>query len=262
MNLPIRLRPTPYEKVWGTPLTQPWLRNPLNRKIGEIWFEASKEWPLLVKLLFTSEKLSVQVHPDDNYARAHGEPRGKTEMWHVLRAEPGAQVAVGLREPLTADQLREASISGEIEHLLNWVSARVGDTFFIPAGTVHAVGAGLVLCEVQQFSDVTYRLYDYGRPRPLHLDDAIAVSITVANPPLTQPSGPVLANCQYFQTERLSVSGAATIDARPKTTLCVAVEGEGRIAGQPFQAGEAFEVPPGGDPFEIESPHAIFVIAS
>ena len=262
MNLPIRLRPTPYEKVWGTPLTQPWLQNPLNRNIGEIWFEASKEWPLLVKLLFTSEKLSVQVHPDDLYAQAHGEPRGKTEMWHVLRAEPGAMVALGLREALTSEQLRAASLSGEIERLLNWVPARVGDTFFVPAGTIHVVGAGLVMCEVQQFSDVTYRLYDYGRPRPLHLDDAVAVSILQPSPTRIQPTGPLLVECPYFRTELLRVTGSVTFSPRPKTTLCVAIEGEGQFAGQAFHAGEAFEVPPNSDPFEIESSGATILIAS
>lgn len=262
MNLPIRLCSTPLEKVWGTPLTQPWLQNSARQAIGEIWFEASAEWPLLIKLLFTSAKLSVQVHPDDAYAQAHGELHGKTEMWHVLRAEPGAQVALGLRERLTPARLREASLSGEIETLLNWVPAKVGDTFFVPAGTIHVVGAGLVLCEVQQLSDVTYRLYDYGRPRPLHLDDAIAVAILDPYPPVVQPEGPILVDCRYFRTERLEVTGSAVFPARLKTALCVAIEGEGMIAGQPFQPGEAFEVPAGGDAFEIQSPKASFIIAA
>ena len=126
--------------------------------------------PLLVKLLFTSDNLSVQVHPGDAYAREHHNSRGKTEMWHILRAEPEAKIALGLRERVTPERLREAAQSGEIMELLNWVPARPGDTFFVPAGTIHAIGGGLALCEMQQHSDITYRLYDYGRPRELHLE--------------------------------------------------------------------------------------------
>ena len=114
-----------------------------------------------MKLLFTSERLSVQVHPDDG----EDGPRGKTEMWHILEAEPGAAIALGFREPITRERLREATRTGEIERLLNWMPVKAGETYFTPAHTVHAIGAGIVLCEIQQNSDVTYRLWDYGRPR-------------------------------------------------------------------------------------------------
>ena len=166
---PLRLTPSFREKIWGSTRLEPWFPNS-ERKIGEVWFEGVDHLPLLIKFLFTSEKLSVQVHPDDDYARVHHDSRGKTEMWHILAAEPGARIAAGFREPITTDQLTAAALSGEIEDLLAWFEAMPGDTFFIPAGTVHAIGAGLVLCEIQQHSDVTYRLYDYGRPRELHLD--------------------------------------------------------------------------------------------
>ncbi len=133
--------------------------------------------PLLVKFLFTSDNLSVQVHPNDEYAAKHHEgSRGKTEMWHILRAEPGAKIAFGVRVPVTKEELRTAAESGAIVDLLNWIPVRPGETYFIPAGTVHAIGGGLVICEVQQLSDVTYRLYDYkrvdkdGKERELHLD--------------------------------------------------------------------------------------------
>ncbi len=117
--------------------------------------------PLLIKFLFTTEAL----------VRFRCIPEGKTEMWHILAAEPGAKIAAGFRVPITEQKLRESAVSGEIEELLEWFEARPGDTFFIPAGTVNAIGAGLTLCEIQQWSDVTYRLFDYGRPREMHLDE-------------------------------------------------------------------------------------------
>ena len=131
-----------------------------------------------MKLLFTSERLSVQVHPDDG----EDGPRGKTEMWHILRAEPGATIALGFREPITRERLRGIRRSGEIEQLVHWIPVQAGETYFTPAHTVHAIGGGIVLCEIQQISDVTYRLYDYGRPRELHLDKAAPISDLGAHP--------------------------------------------------------------------------------
>ena len=190
---------TLHEKVWGSVNTEPWLP-PTGKKIGEAWFEKVEEIPLLIKLLFTTEKLSVQVHPADDYAQKHHNSPGKTEMWHILAAEPGAKIAAGLRESLTPERLREASLSGEIMDLLAWHDAKPGDTFFIPAGTVHAIGEGLTLLEVQQYSDVTYRLYDYGRPRELHLDHGCAVSCTEPYDPRVQ----IPFSCPYFAIDRRS----------------------------------------------------------
>ncbi len=157
----------------------PWYLNSAQKKIGEVWFEA--DLPLLVKFVFTSERLSVQVHPNDEFAAAHENSRGKTEMWYVLRADPGARLAIGFREAISRERLRESALSGEIEQLLNWIEVQAGDAFFVPAGTVHAIGGGLALCEIQQHSDITYRLYDYGRPRELHLDKAMQVAFTDAS---------------------------------------------------------------------------------
>ncbi|MDQ1470667.1 MAG: mannose-6-phosphate isomerase [Bryobacterales bacterium] len=255
-----KLATTPYDKVWGSPRTEPWLANPAGRKIGEIWFAASAEVPLLLKLLFTSECLSVQVHPNDDYAREHENSRGKTEMWHILRADPGAEVALGLRERLSRERLREASLSGEIETLLNWVPARKGDTFFVPAGTIHAIGGGLVLCEVQQLSDVTYRLYDYGRPRELHLDRGMDVSDTT--PRNCDSSSTLPVECEYFRTERVPVTGVVRCAPRKKNTLYVALEGEGCIGSEPFRAGDAWEITAGSEPFQIESSGAAFLVTS
>ena len=166
------------EKPWGRTALPPPFGDTGGRRIGEIWFADPdrRDLPLLVKYIFTSEKLSVQVHPGDAEAHARGLPRGKTECWYILHAEPDARLGLGLREPLSPTALRAAALDGSIEALMDWKPARAGDFFFVPAGTVHAIGGGLSLIEVQQNSDVTYRLYDYGRPRELHLEDGVAVS--------------------------------------------------------------------------------------
>src|SRR5438128_9591375 len=167
-----RLTPVLHEKVWGRTRLAPWFPDS-DRPIGEARYGVEgRDLPLLVKLLFTSEKLSLQLHPDDG----EDGPRGKTEMWHILEAEPGATIALGFREPITRERLVESARSGEIERLVNWIPVQPGETYFTPAHTVHAIGAGIVLCEIQQNSDVTYRLYDYGRPRELHLEKAAAIS--------------------------------------------------------------------------------------
>ena len=153
-----------HEKVWG--------RTRCGMRLGEIWFRLR---PLLLKFIFTSEKLSVQVHPGDEYAARHDHSLGKTECWYVMDTEPGARLAVGLRQPLSTAELRAAVNDGSIEKELNWLEVRSGDFVFVPWGTVHAIGAGLTLCEIQEFSDMTYRLYDYGRPRELHLEKAMDV---------------------------------------------------------------------------------------
>lgn len=161
------------EKPWGRDALPAPFHTPVGRRIGEIWFEPPPELAkLLVKYIFTTEKLSVQVHPSDAQLPGHG----KEECWLVIDAEPDAALGIGFTEPLGADAMREAAIHGTIEQLLEWHSVRPGDFFTIPAGTVHAIGAGVSLIEVQQNSDVTYRLYDYGRPRELHLDEAVAVA--------------------------------------------------------------------------------------
>lgn len=255
---PRRLASHPHEKVWGSVETEPWLRNPERRQIGEIWFPASDSVPILVKLLFTSDNLSVQVHPQDEYAQRHHGSRGKTEIWHILRSEPGAKVAIGLREKIAPERLRSAALSGEIMDLLNWMPARAGDTFFVPAGAVHAIGGGLTLCEIQQHSDVTYRLYDYGRPRELHLDHAIEVSI----PGPFEARTTLPFECPYFRAEKFTVSGSQPIGSPVRNTLLLALEGTGAIAGEPVEAGEAWELPAGMAPVEIVSAGGVFMATS
>jgi len=255
------------EKVWGTPKTSPWHDNPAASPIGEIWFGASDSVPLLVKLLFTSDNLSVQVHPDDAYALTRHQSRGKTEMWHILRADPGAKIAVALKESITPGHLRQASLSGEIMDLLNWIEVLPGQTYFVPAGTIHALGAGLAVCEVQQHSDVTYRLYDYGRPRELHLDHGIAVSQlcpydAFVKPLDLSPAKQLLAESQYFRTEKWTVKGVLGVPNPAKPTIYIALEGEGTIAGTDFRAGEAFEAAADTQGFDIAGESAVFLVTS
>jgi mannose-6-phosphate isomerase len=164
------------EKPWGRTRLPEIFRPAPGEKIGEIWFEADRDLPLLAKYLFTSERLSVQVHPDDDQARERGLPSGKSECWYVLDAEPDAAIGLGLRRAVSGEELRSAALDGSILDLIDWHTVSPGDFFYVPAGTVHAIGGGISLLEFQQNSDVTYRLYDYGRPRELHVDDAVAVS--------------------------------------------------------------------------------------
>jgi mannose-6-phosphate isomerase len=205
------------EKVWGRDTLPPPFTAPDGERIGEIWFEPPEEMPdLLVKYLFTSEKLSVQVHPSDDEAPAGS--RGKEECWLVLSADPGAQLAVGFKREVSSDQIRAAALDGSIEDLLAWHDVGPGDFVYLSAGTVHAIGAGLSLIEVQQNSDITYRLYDYGRPRELHLDEGIAVADGVPHSPAMRRHLPdrgslTLVDGPYFRLDRIEGQpDAATVE--------------------------------------------------
>jgi mannose-6-phosphate isomerase len=245
-STPVRLSTRALEKVWGAVDLAPWFPSD-GRKIGEIWFEA--DLPLLIKFVFTSGALSVQVHPNDAFAQQHENSRGKTEMWYILRADPGAQLAVGFKKTITPERLRESAVSGEIEKLLNWIPVSAGDAFFIPAGTVHAIGAGLAICEIQQYSDITYRLYDYGRPRELHLEKAAQVSSldAVEAKPTMLP-----IDCPYFHTElaRITLPLEYTPEAQ-RFHVLIFLSGLGTIGDQSFQEGQAWLVPAGSQPFTI-----------
>lgn len=189
-------------KPWGRTVLPAPFTNPGNARIGEIWFEAATgtALPLMIKYLFTSEKLSIQVHPGDAQAQAMGLASGKEECWLVLDAEPGATLGIGTLRPLGGADLRAAALNGEIEALMDWKPVQRGDFFYIPAGTVHAIGAGVSLIEIQQNADITYRLYDYGRPRELHLDDGVAVSKAA---PYSHP----LARRVDFAADQMLVDG-------------------------------------------------------
>jgi mannose-6-phosphate isomerase len=161
-------------------------------------------------------------------------------MWHVLAAEPGAVIGLGLREHITRERLREAALSGEIERLINWVEAHPGDTFYVEAGTIHAIGAGLTVCEIQQNSDVTYRLYDYGRRRELHLDHGVTVAS--CEPYYGRVRLPL--DCDFFLTEELRWTGQHTYrSAGPGEHFLIVLEGSGTMEGEAFTAGEVWSVP-------------------
>lgn len=172
--LPIRQ----VEKPWGKDVLPAPFVTPEGQRIGEIWFEPPAALPdLLVKYIFTSEKLSVQVHPSDAQTLARGIGRqGKEECWLIIAAEPGATLGIGFDQSIGEEAMRAAAVDGSIEGVMTWHAVKPGDFFYIPANTVHAIGAGVSLIEVQQNSDITYRLYDYGRPRELHLEEGMAVS--------------------------------------------------------------------------------------
>jgi mannose-6-phosphate isomerase len=233
------------EKPWGRNALWPGFENVPEggEPVGEIWFQDPRgdDPELLVKYLFTSEKLSIQVHPDDAAARAAGYPRGKDEAWVVLAAEPHAVIGIGMREVMTRDELRAAALDGSIEDKLFWKAVKAGDVFYSPAGTVHAIGPGLTLVEVQQNVDLTYRLYDYGRPRELHLDEGIAVSDPV---PYVAPFLPleaakgrlILADGPAFVLEHWAQSGAGTLKADRKIWLAP-IKGGGTIDGRRLEAG-------------------------
>jgi mannose-6-phosphate isomerase len=217
--------------------------------VGEIWYQVAEGQPepeLLVKYLFTSERLSIQVHPDDDTARARGYPRGKDEAWLILAAEPGATIALGTRYPVTAAELHAAALDGSIETLMDWRSVKAGDVIYSPAGTVHAIGAGLTLIEVQQNVDLTYRLYDYGRPRELHLDAGIAVSNPVPfvdwpAPINTMPDRDIIVEGGKLVIERLPSSYERILSLSTSAWI-IPVTGSGTVDGHRFAAGECWMV--------------------
>lgn len=221
------------EKPWGADSLPPQFDVPGDKRIGEVWFEPPEEMPdTLVKFIFTSEKLSVQVHPSDAQAAQMGESdRGKEECWLVLHAEPGATLGIGFDEQIDAQVLRRAALDGSIEGMMHWYPVKPGDFFYIPANTVHAIGAGVTLVEIQQNSDITYRLYDYGRPRELHLDKGVEVSSFVPYPGGKAVAWPdrgitELVNGPFFST--YLITGALEPSAWPapgQPGLLIPIEG-------------------------------------
>jgi mannose-6-phosphate isomerase len=167
-------------KPWGVACLLPWNSTEANGLVGEIWFQrpgnANSDHALLLKLLFTSEPLSIQVHPDDAYAQSVGLACGKSEAWYILSAVAGAKVALGLKRNMAPQQLRAAINDGSIVDLMSWQTVSPGDVVCVPAGTIHAIGAGLVIAEIQQRTDATFRLFDFGRQRELHIESGIAVA--------------------------------------------------------------------------------------
>ena len=297
---PFRIEPQYVTRVWGSRDLRPWFdRVAEGEPIGEVWLtgddcrvatgpNAGKRLaevfaecdvtlagaplhdacsPLLIKVLFAREKLSVQVHPDDILAQRSGFPRGKTECWYALSAEPGAEVAVGMKPGTTLDQIRQGIAKGSLEESLALLPVHRGDMIFVDAGTVHAVWPGSVILETQQYCDLTYRMYDYGRPRELHIDKSLEATRLTTRAGKVAPQlladRTVLIEAEYFRIERVPVKGKkSSADLRGEeqvSTLAYlfAASGAGRIAGEGFEPVELpargiVAIPAFSTEFEVE----------
>lgn len=304
---PFRVSPFFSPRPWGTRDLSPWYEYRPAEPVGEAWLTGPQclvetgpeqgrtlaevaaaypgallgphrngvgDYPLLLKILFPHEKLSVQVHPDDALAQQIGEPRGKTECWYVLDAEPGAAVALGMKPGTTVDAMRAAITSHTLEEMVEQVPVRRGDMIFVDAGTVHAIGPGVVLLETQQTSDTTYRLYDYGRPRELHIDRGLAATRlkTAAGKvaPRAEGARTRLIEQKYFTVDRLEVDRGRSFQSEPPAGVphaLVAIEGSAVLHAAGGEAvdllpGRAVVVPAAVPAYRIEADGAATVIRS
>ena len=311
---PLLMLPAFDPRPWGTlDLSAIYPNHKFNERIGEAWLtgdncvvsngplakrslaDLSKEFgadlvgtgardpqrfPLLLKFLFPEEKLSVQVHPDDATAQRFGEPWGKTECWYVAHAKPGSQIALGLKPGVTRAQFEQAINDKRAEELLNWINVYQGEMIYVAAGTVHTLGPGAVIVETQQQSDTTYRLYDYGRPRPLHLERGLAsVKEHTASGKVIRPA-PVAINggktrrssmiaapyfaVDFFELKEPQVFSTAGADDAGKTSvqILVAVEGCGVVEAQgrdpvTLTKGDAIVIPAALQGFTVRPQWAI-----
>lgn len=213
------------------------------------------KFPVLIKYIDAKQNLSVQVHPNDDYARRVEGDNGKTEMWYVVDADEGAGIYCGFKRSVTKSEFLEKVSAGRVEELLNFIPVRKGDCFLIEAGTVHAIGAGCLICEVQQSSNVTYRVYDYnrkdaaGNARELHLDKAAEVINFSAYADCTGSGNfkpcqggeiRLLTECKYFRCRELMLNGAFKGFAENSFTAVNILEGEGFLDGESFSRGDSF----------------------
>lgn len=256
----VRLVPKP----WGRTDLRPWNgHHDAGAAMGELWFErADAKAPcpaLLLKLIFTSAPLSVQVHPDDVFARSMGLAHGKCEAWYVLSASADAEIALGLTHRLTPAQLRVSIGDGSIAEQLQWRAVRAGDTTLVPPGTIHAIGAGLIIVEIQQRSDTTFRLFDYGRGRELHVDAGVAAAN--ADRAERQPSPrkltaarTLLVASPHFVLERVTLAAQSVwnLNAKGETWLFV-LSGRARAGVIEMQSGSAVFLEAEGTRVEVGS---------
>jgi mannose-6-phosphate isomerase len=248
-------------KPWGVSDLQPWSDiDGTGDAVGELWFERTDKNgsapALLLKLLFTGGPLSIQVHPDDTFARAMGMPNGKSEAWYIISAKPGAQVGIGLKRRVTPQELRASIANGSIVELVQWRPVVKGDVIFIPAGTIHTLGAGIVLAEIQQRCDTTFRLFDYDRARELHIENGVAVANawplrSPANSARLTDERTVLVASRHFVIERVDLQEASSwaLVAEPETWFLV-LDGHAAIGLATASIGQAIFV--GGDRSSIE----------
>ncbi len=241
----------PVRKPWGSTDLLPWSDiQDDGGAIGELWCQRtgvrSIEPALLLKLLFTTQPLSIQVHPDDVFAHSIGLEHGKTEAWYILSAASDARVALGLKRHLDAAQLRASIEDGSIAELVQWRSVQKDDVISVPAGTIHAIGPGIVLAEIQQRSDTTFRLFDYGRQRGLDVDDAVASSSREY--PAPQPIADSLSDARtllvanpYFILERVDLAPHSQWELKAeRETWLLVLDGHAQIGWMNAGIGKAF----------------------
>ena len=219
-----------------------------------------ERFPMIIKLIDAKNNLSVQVHPSDEYALKNENSYGKTEMWYVVEAEEGAGLYVGFNRDVTEAEFRALIAENRLQEVLNFIPVKPGEWFFIEAGTVHAIGKGVVIAEVQQNSNLTYRLYDYGRvgadgkPRELHVEKGVKVSKLTAYTPDKRTS------CEYFSCESIALSGSRTFTAdKTSFVALVLMDGSLSVAGREYQKGDTVFVPAGYGDFTLEG-EAKFVL--
>jgi mannose-6-phosphate isomerase len=296
-----RLQPFFSPRIWGQRSLAPWYPDKINLKepLGEAWLTAFEsrvvngpfagktlrdgwhampaewrgvrhasltEFPVLIKFIFPNDKLSIQVHPNDAYAAKYEQNaggRGKTEMWHMVCSQRGAEIMFGLLPGVNKEDFLRALAAGTVENLLVHLPVQTGDTFFVPAGTQHAIGPGMVICEIQEYSDLTYRVYDYGRvdssgkPRELHIEKALEVTNfgggrggKIEPLALHSPDAKkyLLAACEFFATERWDCNRTTPVESDPQEfQLFVILEGTGAFYDAehafPYHPGEAWFLP-------------------
>lgn len=257
-----RLQIIVVEKPWGRTDIPADFGHFGDRRIGEIWFTHpdGDDTPIMVKFLFTSERLSIQVHPNDAAARAAGYPRGKEECWLVLDAGEDAELGVGLATQTTGEALRTAALDGSIVDMINWRPSKANDFVYNRAGTIHAIGGGLTVVEIQQNVDCTYRLYDYGRPRELHLDKGLKVSTPgpahdARDRAVDPTASQMLVSGPHFYLAQLAAPlDAALLEQAKGELIFVPLSAGCRLAGEDVRLGEAIliddpaliDIAPGG----------------
>jgi mannose-6-phosphate isomerase len=249
-------------KPWGASDLRPWSSiDGTTDAVGELWFERADKTAsspaLLLKLLFTNEPLSIQVHPDDTFARAMGMLNGKSEAWYIISAKPDAKIGIGLKHRITPQQLRAAIRDGSIVDLVQWRAVAEGDVVFIPAGTIHALGAGIVLAEIQQHSDATFRLFDYGRGRKLHEDDGVAVANAWPLRPADSPTRftgerTVLVASRHFVFEKIDLpAGSSWALLAERETWMLVLDGHAAIGLKAVSVGQAVFASGGRSSIEV-----------
>ena len=226
---------------------------------------AFKDFPQLIKLIDAQSDLSVQVHPSDEYALKNEGQYGKTEMWYILDAEEGAGIYYGFQKDVSRAEMEEAIRTNTLTDILRFVPVQPGESYFIPSGTIHAIGKGLLIAEIQQNSNVTYRVYDYGRKdaqgntRPLHVEKALEVSDLTRAADAVEPTQTVVeggvftevSSCSYFTVTKLEADGTVAIDNPDSFIAVLITEGDGTIDGEKFVQYDTFFIPAGSDPVEL-----------